>query len=211
LSPGVAYPGGMGCGCEAARATRSNESAVRLQVRPSTYRGEKGFSVRGVVYDEGGFERWRPRIFVRTKQAAYAIVEEYKTFARGGASRIGSAPDDMRRRIDAIVRNEPSGNAARYVPDVVTKAKAADKKYGYFRPDDQFTIDAIHLSEAERKKLADRIFDKADDPYVSMSLGKLIVAPSQHSYFGDELFVAVKESIKRPYRFEASGNRFVIL
>jgi hypothetical protein len=136
--------------------------------------------------------------------------EAARFFRRSG----GACEEKLReanRVIDVYKRAGLHVQGARFVPDVVTKAKAADKKYGYFRPDDQFTIEAIHLSEEQRKKLTDRIFDKADDPYVSMSMGKLLVAPSRQSYFGDELFVAIKEALKLPYRFEASGNRFVIL
>ena len=180
----------MGCGCEAARSTRSK--------------------VAYHVYAEDGFESSHrseraaveaARRGSRSRRIEYRVVktDAYGMTGGGRGSRI------------VTFRNGEVVGVARFVPDVVAKAKAADKKYGYFRPDDVFTVEAIHLSEEQRKKLAERILEKADDPYVSVSLGTLKVTASKDSYFGDELFVAIREALHRPHRFESRGNRFVLL
>lgn len=180
----------MGCGCEAARSTRSK--------------------VAFHVYAEDGFESSH-----RTEKAAVAAAKR-RSRTRGIEYRVvktdayGMTGGGRGTRIATFRRGE-AVDSVRFVPDVAHKAKAADQRYGYFRPDDVFTVEAIHLSEKQRKKLAERILEKADDPYVSVSLGTFKVTASKDSYFGDELFVAIREALHRPHRFEPKGNRFVLL
>ena len=158
---------------------------------------------QSVVYDRDGYRPLREGGYIVLKRATVGLSSfgDYYVLTDRGA--------DLERRYRLEVRK--LGSSARFVPDVVTKAKAADKRYGYFRPDDVFTIDAIHLEPEGRKKIADKILEKADDPYVSITGGRIKVAPSKGSYFGDELFVAIREALHRPHRFEPGRNTFVLL